>query len=57
MITFCFDDGYQSVYQYAYFILEKYGFVGPVFAISSIIGEAGHMDWDQLKELYQNGWE
>ncbi len=57
MITFCFDDGYISTYEFAYPILKEYGFVGTAFIIPSKVGEDGYMTWSQIKELYQEGWE
>ena len=57
MITFTFDDGYLSTYQYAYPILKKYGYVGTAFIIPSLVGKEGYMNWAQITELYRNGWE
>lgn len=60
-IIITFDDGYESTYQYAYPILQKYGCKG----IVSIVGRFtdfysgtvqkdinySHMNWEQVKEL------
>lgn len=57
MVTFTFDDGYVSVYEKAMPILEKYGYTGTVFVITSAIGAFGYMSESQLKSLAQKGWE
>lgn len=57
IITFTFDDGYASVYTKALPILEKYGYVGTVFVITSRIGTSGYMDSWQLLDLQRRGWE
>ncbi len=57
MITFCFDDGYVSTYEFAYPILKEYRFVGTAFIIPSKVGQDGYMSWSQIEELYQEGWE
>ena len=64
-----FDDGYESVYTFAFPILEKYGFKGVVFPVSGYI--AKYNDWDvnfrvnrtlhltpnHLRTLSDSGWE
>lgn len=65
-ILLTFDDGYESVYAYAYPLLQKYG----MHAVVSIIGiytdafsEEGverhlnysHLSWDQLAEMVESG--
>ncbi len=59
-----FDDGYQDVWEHAVPILDRYGFVGTVFAIASHLGgvnawssgEDRLMNADQLKTLWRKGW-
>lgn len=57
MITFSFDDGYRSVYDNAFPILEKYGYAGTVFVITSATGQIGYMSAGHLVELAKKGWE
>lgn len=57
LITICFDDGYKSVFENAYPVLSRYGFVGTVFVIPSLVGKEGYMTWQDLTFLYENGWE
>lgn len=44
-VVITFDDGYQSVYRYAYPILKKYGFTASMFVVTSTV-EAAPAAWD-----------
>ena len=44
-VVITFDDGYQSVYRYAYPILKKYGFTASMFVVTSTV-EAAPLAWD-----------
>lgn len=64
-----FDDGYRNVYQYAFPIMEKYGFRGTVYMPTAYIGKEN--DWDvniggkkffhlsekEIEELSSFNWE
>jgi len=64
-----FDDGYECIYDYAFPIMEEFGFKGNIFIPSGKIG--GRNDWDyhflgtwynhlnsqQIKELIAAGWQ
>ena len=50
-----FDDGYIDNYTNAFPILQKYGLRATVFVIPALVGKNGYMDWDQLKEMEENG--
>jgi len=65
-----FDDGYESVYDIAFPLMQKYGFIGLVFPVVNYIGKmndwdvtftsinrAKHLDSDQISTLTDNGWE
>jgi len=65
-----FDDGYESVYNIAFPLMQKYGFIGLVFPVVNYIGKmndwditfaslnkAKHLDYDQITILADNGWE
>tara|TARA_B110000467_G_scaffold14473_1_gene12500 strand:+ start:30209 stop:30814 length:606 start_codon:yes stop_codon:yes gene_type:complete len=65
-----FDDGYESIFDIALPLMQKYGFKGTVFPVVNYIGKmndwdvtfgginkARHLSRKQLKELSKNGWE
>ena len=54
MITF--DDGLESVYTVAFPMMKAKGIRGTVFVVTDKIGTAGHMTWEQLKEMQNAGW-
>lgn len=56
-ITFTFDDGWRSVYDRALSVLKECGAVGTVFVVTGYIGYPAYMSWQQLSELYSQGWE
>ncbi|MDI6895277.1 MAG: polysaccharide deacetylase family protein [Bacillota bacterium] len=62
MITF--DDGYESVYRYAFPVLKKYRFPATVFLITSLVGKSPpdpdpaavtYLTWSQIRAMYQSG--
>ena len=55
MITM--DDGYRSVYTYAYPILKKYGFTATLFVYTDFVGVSKMaVTWDQLREMKADGF-
>ncbi len=56
-IIVTFDDGYRSVYEFAFPILQQYGLQGVVYVITGYVGAPTYMNADQLVELFANGWE
>lgn len=55
MITI--DDGYRSVYEYAYPILRKYGYPATLFIYTNYVGVSKQsITWRQLRELKANGF-
>ena len=51
------DDGYRSVYNIAYPILNKYGFKATLFVYTSFVGVSKMaITWNQLKEMKANGF-
>lgn len=56
-ILITFDDGSITVYNNAYPLMKKYGFVSTQFIISSHLGNGGVMTKDQVKEMAAAGHE
>jgi peptidoglycan/xylan/chitin deacetylase (PgdA/CDA1 family) len=51
------DDGYRSVYNIAYPILQKYGYKATVYVYTSFVGVSKMaITWNQLKEMKANGF-
>lgn len=55
-VIITFDDGYKNVYDYAFPIMQEYGYKGIVCIYPSFIGSAAAMSWEQLAELLKAGW-
>ena len=56
-VIITFDDGNLDIYNTAYPILKKYGFVATFFVVSQYINGAGMVSTEQLLELIEAGWE
>ncbi|GIQ69257.1 polysaccharide deacetylase family protein [Xylanibacillus composti] len=56
-VMFHFDDGWESQYTNAFPILSQHGYVGNVGVISGYVGSGPYMSLDQLKRLYEYGWD
>jgi len=68
-VIITFDDGCSSVFQYAFPVMQKYGFKGTIFMLSDYVGRFN--DWDvqfggrkfkhlsvqELRELQEYGFE
>ena len=51
------DDGYRSVYNIAYPILQKYGYKATLFVYTSFVGVSKMaITWNQLKEMKADGF-
>lgn len=51
VISITFDDGYKSVYTHALPVMQKYHFPFTVFVNPHLVGGAGYMNWDELRDL------
>ena len=56
-IVLTFDDGYTSVFNQAWPIMQEYGFTGTVYVCTSFIGRTNYLSLDQIKELQSAGIE
>ena len=52
-----FDDGFLSQYTETFRIMAGAGLVGNVAVIASEVGTAGHVNVEQLREMYAAGWD
>jgi peptidoglycan/xylan/chitin deacetylase (PgdA/CDA1 family) len=56
-IVITFDDGYVSVYENAFPIMQEMGFVGTLYVISSKLESSKMVSVDQIREMADAGWE
>ena len=50
-----FDDGYTSVYEYAYPLIKEKNISITLFIVNNLVGTNGYMTWEQLQEMYSSG--
>jgi len=56
-VVISFDDGYESVYENAYPIMQAQGFTGVMYLVGTYVGAQGYMDGGQILAMTDNGWE
>jgi peptidoglycan/xylan/chitin deacetylase (PgdA/CDA1 family) len=56
-IALTFDDGYADAYTTTLPLLQQYGFVATFYIVSGFVGQAGYMNWDELRALHDAGME
>jgi peptidoglycan/xylan/chitin deacetylase (PgdA/CDA1 family) len=54
-VVITIDDGYESVWQYAWPLLREHGFPATVFVYPDFVGAGGALSWVQLEELAASG--
>jgi peptidoglycan/xylan/chitin deacetylase (PgdA/CDA1 family) len=57
IVTFRFDDGRLTDYTVAKKYMDKYGFKGSSFIITSSVGNEGKLNEKQIQEMYDSGWD
>lgn len=57
LVCFTFDDSLTSHYEQAFQIMNDYGFCGTVYTITGKVGSPGMLNIDQMREMYEYGWE
>jgi len=56
-LIFSFDDGWISQYTEAFTRMQKRGIPGTIAVVPSLIGTTGYMTLEQLKKVYDYGWD
>lgn len=68
-IAITFDDGYKSVYDYAFPILKQFEIKATLFVIPGFVGQRNtwdvnigwlkfdHLDWCEINKIHDAGWE
>jgi len=68
-VILTFDDGYESVYDYAAPVLKEFDFTGTIFIITGYVGKENdwdvnlgglrfkHLSWSQIHDLKKAGFE
>ena len=54
-VVITFDDGWRSLYDFAFPVLKDYGFPATLFVYNNFIGSKEALSWGQIKELSENG--
>ncbi len=54
-VVITIDDGYESVYRFAYPALKKFGFSATLFVYTDFIGSRDGLSWGQLQEMAASG--
>jgi peptidoglycan/xylan/chitin deacetylase (PgdA/CDA1 family) len=56
-VVISFDDGYLDVFENAFPIMERHGFIGTVYIVANRLNSDGFLQQDELNVLLDKGWE
>jgi peptidoglycan/xylan/chitin deacetylase (PgdA/CDA1 family) len=56
-VLLTFDDGYIDNYEQAMPILKRHRFPATIFISPGTIGQEGKVNWKQIKEMQEAGWD
>ncbi|ULL19659.1 polysaccharide deacetylase family protein [Paenibacillus sp. H1-7] len=56
-VLLTFDDGYADNYVHAMPVLKKLGFHATLFMSPGMVDDGWFLNWDQVKEMHQAGWD
>lgn len=56
-VVITFDDGNLSVYEYAFPIMQKHGFIGVTYLVANRFNAEGFTNVEQVLEMVGAGWE
>ena len=57
-VVITMDDGYQSIYEFAYPLLKQYGFTATLFIYTDFVGASKNaLTWDHIREMKAGGFE
>jgi peptidoglycan/xylan/chitin deacetylase (PgdA/CDA1 family) len=56
-VLLTFDDGYIDNYEQAMPILKRHGFPATIFISPGTIGQENKVNWKQIKEMQEAGWD
>jgi len=57
-VVITLDDGYRSIYEFAYPLLKRYGYTATLFIYTDFVEASGNaLSWNQLRKLKAAGFE
>ena len=56
-VIITFDDGNEDNYEFAFPIMQRFGFIGTAYIVANRLGAVGFLSVEQLKEMAAAGWE
>lgn len=57
VVSICFDDGWQSAFDYGKPKLDAYGYPASIYTIADIVGTASRVTLPELQAARDEGWE